>query len=479
MTTASISNQGRRWVAAVAAALASGALLWAASPAGGVGWLAWIALVPAAAVAVRLHGTPPGRLALPLAFGVSLELLLVPALPFGLARDQWSEGVGELLLVRDSPVLVVALVLVPLAVLGLYALRFPFLGTRSVLVGALAWTGLDVVRAKLDPSGLWGALFPTQHDTAAASIALLGGPWLITLTIVGVNLGLAGGGRTAGAAVACAVVVGIGGTLADEDPPSGTTAVAAVQPGYDTAERRPLLRNHLLRRYAASAHALIGDLSPPTRRTGAEIVAWPEAVVWLDPRETAGVRASLQALARSSGSTVVVPYFLRGPAVGAAVAFPPSGAPTRPAPKQRPMWFLGERGANRSGPPRPLGALGTMLGVDTQDPAVARTLVVRGAEVLVSSTHDWPALAVQQFAFARLWSRALGVPLVRADWRYESAILDRGRVLAHAPSGRAAVTASVASSRWTPYRSVGDWLGWAALAGAVVAAALRLRASAG
>jgi hypothetical protein len=133
------------------------------------------------------------------------------------------------------------------------------------------------------------------------------------------------------------------------------------------------------------------------------------------------------------------------------------------------MWYLGERGRNRDGPPRPIGTLGTELGVDNGDPAVARALVNRGAEVIVSSTHDWPQLAVQQLAFARLWSRALGVPIVRADWRYESAILDRGRVLAHARSGRTVLTAAVAEPRWTPYRSVGDWPGWAALAAAVAA----------
>lgn len=485
MTTASIAPERRRWLVAVAAALASGGLLWAASPAGGLGWAAWVALTPAALVAFRYADTRAGRLALPLAFGISLELLLVPALPFGLAENQWADEVVVPIMVGDSPVLAVALVLIPLAVALLYALRFPFLGPPAVLAGALGWTALDLLRTKFDPGGLWGPLFLTQHETPAASIAALGGPWLLSFAIALVGFGLARGPRAAVPAVALALALGIGGAVASEPPPRGTTVVGAVQPGYDTAQYGlPLLRNHQLKRYEPAAHDLIRDLTPLTlsaARQGAELVVWPEAVVWVDPRQTASVRSALEAMAREAGATLVVPYFLRGPAHGAAVAFPPGGAPSRPAPKQRPMWFLGERGDNRRGPLLPIRGIGALLGVDNQDPAIARALVTGGADTIVSSTHDWQQLAVQQRAAARLWSRALGVPLVRADWRYGSAVVDRGVVRAEAGSGqrRAVVVAAVAGPRWTPYRTLGDALGWAAVAAAGVLTLLRWRTSGG
>ena len=73
------------------AAAASALLLWTSSPAVGVGWLAWIALVPALAVALHDPATRSARLTVPLAYALYLELLLVPALPFGLARDQWAD----------------------------------------------------------------------------------------------------------------------------------------------------------------------------------------------------------------------------------------------------------------------------------------------------------------------------------------------------------------------------------------------------
>ena len=90
--------------AVLAAPFASGLLLWAASPPVGFGWAAWVALLPAAAVALAAPATRWGRAAVPLAVVVFLELLLVPALPFGLADDQWGQPVVPIL-VGGSPVL--------------------------------------------------------------------------------------------------------------------------------------------------------------------------------------------------------------------------------------------------------------------------------------------------------------------------------------------------------------------------------------
>jgi apolipoprotein N-acyltransferase len=450
MTTASIVPERRRSAVAIAAAFASGILLWAASPSVGLGWLAWVALVPAAAIG--------GRLALPLALGVSLELQLVPALPFGLAENQWADEPLVPIMVNDSPVLAVALVAIPLVTLALYAVRFPFFGARGVLAGALGWTALDVVRTKLDPGGLWGPLFLTQHDTVAADVAAVGGPWLLTFAIAAVNLSLARRGWIAPALAAAAVT---GSALGVAGPSEGTRTVAAVQPGYDTAQYElPLLQNHRRKRYEAAAHDLIGDLAPLTRAAagrGAELVVWPEAVVWVDPRRTAGVRRSLGALARETGAAIVVPYFLPGPAHGAAVVVRPDGTMSRPEPKHRPMWFVGEHGG---GDPRALGDLGLMLGVDNQDPGTAQAL---GAALLTSSTHDWEQLAPQQRAFSRLSSVALGRPLVRADWRYGSAVFDRGEVVAEAGDGRRIVVAQVGAPATTPYARTGDTPAWIAL----------------
>jgi apolipoprotein N-acyltransferase len=465
----------------LAAAALSGVLLWLASPSVGLGWLAWVALVPVAAAA--LAGS---RLAVPLAYTVYLELLLLPALPFGLADDQWADPIVPVL-VAGSPVVVAA---VAVALFGalLYAIRFPFLGVRpdgvrAVLIPALAWTALDLLRVKFDPSGLWGALFLSQAETPAARAAGLVGPWLLTFLIVATAFAgaLAALRRdvrpAAGLAAAVAVV-----TVASVGLPNagnGTLAVAAVQPGYDTAEFDLPVLHYLRKRYRnheLATRDLIGDLTPLTRAAaaqGADIVVWPEATAWVDPRATPSTRALLTRLARETGAALVVPYFFRERGEGAAVVVLPDGRITVPQPKQRPMWFVDEHPGPLE-PARPVAVgpltVGTLLGVDNQDPAASRRLVAADADVLTASTHDWQDLAEQQRAFSRLHAVALGVPLVRADWRFGSAVYaPDGSVVADAPPGkrRTVVVATAPSPAARPYAWVGDAFGWAALAGAL------------
>ena len=483
------------------ASVVSGVLLWIAAPPVGVGWVAWVALVPAAFVALRAPETRAARLAVPLAYAVYLELLIVPALPFGVARRQWGDPVLPIL-VGDSPVLAAALVGVPLFGLALYALRFPQLTAAPPLVAALvlpplAWTALDAVRAKFDPSGLWGPLFLSQHDTAAARAGALAGPWLITFAIVAANYALALVLVRGRAAVRPAAGVRALVTLAPAAPGERETIrVAAVQPGYDTSEfERPVLR-HFGEDDERASVDIVADLAPLTRaaaRRGAEVVVWPEATVWADPARTLpGV--SIRELLDANDVRLVVPYFLRPDAEGAALVVSGGGDRwARPQPKQRAMWVLGEEGGDAPAP-RPVDAddlrIGTMLGVDNQDPGVARALVRAGADVLTSSTHDWEELAPEQRAYAQLHAAALDVPVVRADWRYGSAIFDAaGAKVADAgpAKARTVIVADVALGDGdTPYAAIGDAFAWVAVAagvGAVVAGwalpLVRRRASAG
>jgi apolipoprotein N-acyltransferase len=491
---------------AAAAALASAVALWASSPAVGLGWLAWVALVPVAAVTLAAGGTRRGRLAVPLAYALFLELLLVPALPFGIAADQWGDPVLPVM-VGDSPVVFVALVAVPLVALLLYAARFPQpLASRSglvlVAVPAFAWTALDVLRTKFDPSGFWGPLFLSQHDTSAGALAALAGPWLVTFALVAVNWTVAlvlvrrrEALRTA-LVVAGAVAAGVV-AVAVVSVPSGhapeRVSVAVVQPGYDTAEyNRPVLRylRPATRDLERASLDVIDDLAPLTRRAGAEgaaLVVWPEATIWVDPAANARVARAVAELADETGAAIVVPFFLRSRAHGATALVLPDGDVLGPQPKQRPMWFLGERGANRTPPEAvetPLGRVGTLLGVDNQDAAVARELAADRATLLASSTHDWRELAPYQRALSQLHARALSVPLARADWRYGSAVYaGGGDELASAgeEKRRAVVVAEVSPRRErTPYARIGDAFAWVAVAGALglyAAAGVRRRAS--
>jgi apolipoprotein N-acyltransferase len=493
---------------AIAAGCASGVLLAASASAGVSGWLGWVALTPAAAIALAWPGSRAARLAVPLAYGIYLELLLIRALPFGIAAGQW--GDPPPVMVGDSPVVFVAVVAVPIFAWFLYAIRFgqPWGADRlpaqlqpiaAVVVPAAAFAALDFVRVNLDPGGLWGPLFISQHRSDAAALAALGGPWLLSFAIAASGyaigqLAIAVLWRrairvAAGVAVAgCALIgtgVAIGNALERGGGPS--LEVAAVQPGYDTAEDdRPQNRYFEPGTHDLAALDLIRDLSPMTRdavELGAEIVVWPEAAIFVDPAAEPEVGASLRRLARESGVTIILPYFVRGPDHGGALAILEDGAFTAVQPKQRPMWFLGENGDNRVAP-EPISAagaqVGTLLGVDNQDPGIARALADSGADLLVSATHDWEELAEAQRALAAINAGATGRPLVRADWRYGSAIYAAdGELIADAGRGleRDVIVASVNLGEGsTPYAAIGDLLGWLFLALSCVAWVIGLAA---
>ena len=215
---------------------------------------------------------------------------------------------------------------------------------------------------------------------------------------------------------------------------------------------------------------MIAALTPLTEEAaerGAQVVAWPEAVAFVDPTRMPLARGLLIRLAQRLGVAIVVPYFIRTERQGEAVVVSPEGEISAPRPKQRPRWFWDEDGGNRVAP-RPVEAagvsIGTLLGVDNQDTAVARRLADAGAEVLVSSTHDWRDLSVLQRAYSRIAAAATGAPVVRADWRYGSAVIDADGTDAAAPgtekSPRVVVAEVRTRSGSTPYTAIGDVVGW-------------------
>ena len=484
----------------VAAGLASGVLLWLASPAVGIGSLAWVALVPAAAATLAGRGTRAGRLAVPVALVAYLELLLVPAFPFGLAEGQWGDPVVPVL-VGGSPVIAIALVAVPLVGALLYLVRFgePWGASRLtggaaalaiVAVPALAWTALDFARANFDPGALWGPLFLSQAGAAPGAPAALGGPWLVTLVVVAVNYGLAAAlvRRRARFAIApalgAAALVAAGLAVERDDAGGESLRVAAVQPGYDTAEReRPELRFFRPGSFDRAALDLIADLGDLTRdaaAAGAELVVWPEASMYVDPRAAPDAGGALERLVDDTGVSIVVPFFHPNPiAEGEVLAVTPApeGARfTETRPKHRPLWFIGEGRA--PGEPGTIDVSGTevgpLFGTDTVDARNAGALARDGAELLASSTHDWRQSAGPAAAYGRLAARSAGVPLVRADWRFGSAIYaGDGAVLAGAGPDRerTALVADVTlAGTPAPYARVGDVVGWFAIVASAIAA---------
>ena len=98
-----------------------------------------------------------------------------------------------------------------------------------------------------------------------------------------------------------------------------------MQPGYDTAQfELPVLRNFRQpgRDDELGTLDLIADLTPLTEQAaaaGATLVVWPEATGWTDPFATESTQRALRELVARTGTTLVVPYFLRARAHGATV----------------------------------------------------------------------------------------------------------------------------------------------------------------
>ena len=366
-----------------------------------------------------------------------------------------------------------------------------------VVIPSFAFTALDFLRASFEFGGLWGPLFASQEDTAALRLAELGGPWLVTLAIAFANFSIAYGlvrGREAipalAVAGACALAATAGLAFSGSTERTEMVTVAVVQPGYDTAQfELPVLRNFRQpgRDDELGTLDLIADLTPLTEQAaaaGATLVVWPEATGWTDPFATESTQRALRELVARTGTTLVVPYFLRARAHGATVIVSRDGTMTRAQPKQRTMWFLGEKSDNRV-EPEPVMVdglrIGTMLGVDSQNAAVARQLVRAGAELITSSTHDWEQLAPQHAAYARVAAVALDVPIARADWRNVSAIYDAdGRVVASTgrETRRAIAVAEIETGAGgTAYGTIGGAIGWLAVgvSGAALAMGIGLR----
>jgi apolipoprotein N-acyltransferase len=332
---------------------------------------------------------------------------------------------------------------------------------------------------------LWGPLFLTQAETPAGGLAAIAGPWAITFAIVAVNysLALAFVRRRAVVALPAIGTVGAAVVLAalawSPDGGGQRLRVAAIQPGYDTAdEELTVLRRFEPETWDLAALDLVADMAPIARAAGeqgARVIAFPEASIYVDPRSEPAVLSRLRRLARTTAATLVVPYFLPDPDRGAAIAITPTGAVSEPRPKQRPMWFLGESSVEAEPLPVEAGALriGTLLGIDVIETRIAAELADRGADLLISSTHDFPGSTPSHRAYARLAARAAGVALVRADWRYGSAAYTAGgedAADAGEETRRTAVVADLPRATVaTPYRVLGDIPAWTVLAVAAAA----------
>jgi apolipoprotein N-acyltransferase len=138
--------------------------------------------------------------------------------------------------------------------------------------------------------------------------------------------------------------------------------------------------------------------------------------------------------------------------------------------------WLGETSLTRGTYPTyqtPFGKLGTIICYDLMFVDTARNMATGGAQLIGVPSNDWPELSDKEYTHLVFRAVENRVALVKADTRYDSAIIDPyGRIIASQVTtkpSRATLIANVSlGTADAPQIVLGDWMGWLSLAGLVL-----------
>ena len=349
----------------------------------------------------------------------------------------------------------------------------------------LAWTAIEFLRSSGSETlggtwgfqvyGLWGhpALLQPISVTGVIGLQLL--VLLVNWAIAGaVLVRLARGSRGPAdrwraairdlALVAGVVAVWLVSSLALLDQAPGIVRVAAVQNGLDNG--------------AAAADARLDRYEAQTRDAaaqGARLIVWNEAGLRFDPQQEH--TAELRALAADTDAYLVLGYRIHEPGGkvrNATTVLAPDGRFLGVYGKDHPGTFAGDENDFQGDFPvydTDLGPLATIICYDLDYTDTARIMTRGGARLIATPSSDVPAIAVTHFTHLVFRAIENRVSMVKADSRYDSAIIDPwGRVLTKSVSRAgdrqvtlvADVPLGSGSSSWV---SFGNWLGWLIVAG--------------
>ncbi|HEV7763086.1 MAG TPA: nitrilase-related carbon-nitrogen hydrolase, partial [Acidimicrobiales bacterium] len=462
------------WGAALA--VVSGAMVAAAWPehSHGLGLdLGWLVLVAGVPMLVAQHHVLPARwagLATGLTYGIGaagLATIVDPSGPAGPATI-WGAVVAEA---------------VAAGIVGHVERQlWTRIGYRWWIVAApLAWGLQALVRLRLPFAGADGflGLDLFRHPTVLQPVSVVGAVGL-EMAIVLVNVALAalvlgalghdGFPRPRVRRLAVGLTAGLAVWLAWSlvllDDPPDTVRVAAVQPASDG--------NWFAYSPGTAVSSPVADrLAAQTEQAaaaGAQLVVWPEYALINDPCapdalifESSDPSAdtpetpeqwTVPELARRTGTYLVVGYDVVGvvgddgdepSARNEAVLITPEGECRGPYAKQHPVEWIGERSDSDHGAPTfatDLGRLAMAICYDLDFTDVSRAVAADGAQLIAAPSEDWSAMARYHVAPLVFRSIENGVATVKADQRYDSAVIDpHGRIVDEVvdPGGRSAL----------------------------------------
>jgi apolipoprotein N-acyltransferase len=512
-----------RFVIGLGLSIVSGILLYLSFPPFDLGYLAWVAFVPVIVAQFIFANTDwQGKLFQALTWAILMGIILLETFSLGYLRG---DPVGFLPLVG---VLIVGGIIfllgIPNGTVGFHRRT----GYRFFLLfPAVGWVGFEYLRHKAQLGHLWGMLYISQHNNLPLiQLASLGGVWLVSFIVIVANyaLGLAvitvisgtpslsqipsptrgggpgrspepvkgwGQGESEGPnvrrilAIAVAIVLvahGVGFALLGRQP--AMVRVAAVQVGGDLGDFPEFYGRWSRRDWPGMAEAVLDGLEPLTREAaaqGAKLVVWPEASLWLDPQDHPETKARLVRLVQETGIYLVSTHFIL-PEEGnlgwwlgfvpgmrnEATLISPDGEFLGVYGQDHPIPFTGEAFITERTYPTyqtPFGTLATIICYDNAFTDTTRKLVRKGAQVVAHPTHDFHPMVVVDPLHDIFRAVENRVSIVKADWRYGSAIIDPyGRVLAASPTDRRTkmvlmADVPVPSSSGTLYTKTGDWFG--------------------
>jgi len=477
-------RSGSPWWRGVAAALA-GALPMLSFPAPSLWWFAYIALVP---WILLVRSAPTGRRA---------------------AYDGWLGGLGFMLAVHHwlLPSLHVFTVVLA-ALLGALWAPWGWLVRRFLagapspgrVAGALfvlpsGWLTVELVRSWEGLGGPWGVLGSSQWDVEPAlRLASVGGMWLLSFLLVGVNVAVA-----VLVAVRSSRVPALAGLLATAAATSavwvwsprpevtGPARIAVVQPGVidgvDGPERRFAREEALTRELAGQ---------------DVDLVVWGESSVGFDLADRTDLADRLAALSRAVDADIMVNVDARRSDVPgiykSSVLVGPQGPTGDRYDKMRLVPF-GEYVPARSllgwatsvgkaaGEDRRRGTgqvvmdvgdglrVGPMVCFESAFPDISRRLARGGAEILLaqSSTSSFQSSWApdQHASLAALRAAETGRPMVHATLTGVSAVYGPSGERVGSRIGTDASTSAVyevpLAHGVTPYARFGEWPVHAAL----------------
>ncbi len=479
----------------LASAVTSAVLLVLAFPPYDYWFLAWVALVPMFLMwALPTPRPRAARAAAALTFVLYMGVLLWQAFPPGLTSRAWRGSDFPPILFLDSPALFVSVILLPTLFVLFYFVRVPT-GPPVALAQAkpyfwllppAVWTLTEYVRYRLQLGHIWGNLFTTQHTMPPAMvITQVGGPWLLTFCIVFANVLIAvviarllmrrPAPATGAAVLAVPLVLGSALLIAAAQSPAAqeqngtqTIEVALVQTGVDMSDYYDMALSRGVRDYYGLAWSDVETLTREQAQ-GADLIVWPEATVWRDVQADTEARERLAAFAREMDAYLLAPYFVDTDPRGfrnEAVLISPQGEFLGMYAKNYPIIYVGEQsvtGGDHPVFPTSLGTFGTMMAYDSDFPDVARKLTANGAQLIAVTSHDWVEMSPFQVAASVQRAAENNVTVVKADWRYGSAVmLPSGEIIASTSALEPARTVlravvPVPESSGTLYTRTGDW----------------------